>query len=106
VIDASGRVVGIVEASALRVATSEAAMLDALTLAADLMQPATTVDSTDSLRTVAELFVSTGQKQLPILGADGKIQAFIDESTVTRAYLSLLTEGSPSVNSPPLRPKA
>ena len=88
VVDSSGKVVGIVVSSAIAFATTEAAIAQ-LTLAADLMQPVPLVRATDNLRTVAELFVSSGLRQLPVLDESGAIAAVIEESDVTRAYLTL-----------------
>jgi chloride channel protein, CIC family len=91
VVSLSGALVGIVSASAIGFVASEAG-LHPLTVAADLMQPATTVVPTDDLRKAAELFLSSGQRQLPVLGPDGRIAGFVDESSLTRAYLSLLAQ--------------
>ncbi|HVX98069.1 MAG TPA: chloride channel protein [Polyangia bacterium] len=90
VVDASGKVLGIVGSSAITFATTETAAAP-LTLAADLMQPAPTVHAGDDLRRVAELFVSSGFRQLHVLDDAGAIEGVIDESDVTRAYLALLS---------------
>jgi CIC family chloride channel protein len=92
VVDPSGKVLGIVGASAIAFASTESAAA-ALTLAADLMQPVPLVRATDDLRKVAELFLSSGLRQLPVLDATGVIEGVIDESDVTRAYLTLVASG-------------
>jgi CIC family chloride channel protein len=98
VVDAAGKVLGIVGASSIGVATPEAAA-DSLTVAADLMQPAPLVRSADDLQKVAELFVSSGLRQLPVLDADGRIEALIDESDVARAYVAqLASQNTPGVS--------
>jgi CBS domain-containing protein len=90
VLTTSGRLLGIVGASAVRFVASEEG-LHPLTIAADLMQPAATVSPSDDLRKVAELFLTSEQRQLAVLGPDGGIVGVIDESSVTRAHLALLT---------------
>jgi CIC family chloride channel protein len=89
VVDAAGKLLGIVGASSIGAAATEA-VADSLKAATDLMQPAPVVRSADDLRKVAELLVSSGLRQLPVLDADGRIEALIDESDVTRAYLAQL----------------
>jgi CIC family chloride channel protein len=89
VVDPSGKVVGIVGSSAIAFAMEETAAAE-LTLAADLMQPVPVVHASDDLRRVAELFLSSGLRQLPVLGADGGIVGVVEESDVTRAYLTLV----------------
>jgi CIC family chloride channel protein len=88
VVDSSGKVIGIVVSSAIAFAAAETTVAP-LTLAADLMQPVPLVRATDNLRKVAELFVSSGLRQLPVLDAHGLIEGIIEESDVTRAYLAL-----------------
>jgi CBS domain-containing protein len=86
---------GIVDAVAMRFVASQSE-LRALTVAADLMLPATTVVPSDDLRKAAELFVGSEQRQLPVLGPDGRVVGFIDETSVTRAYLSLPVSRAPA----------
>ncbi len=90
VLTTSGTLLGIVGASAVRFVASEEG-LHPLTVAADLMQPAATVAPSDDLRKVAELFVTSEQRQLAVLGPDGRIVGVINEASVTRAHLGLLT---------------
>jgi chloride channel protein, CIC family len=90
VIDASGKVLGVVGSSAIAFAIAETAAAP-LTLAADLMQPVPVVRATDDLRKVAELFLSSGLRQLPVLDARGALEGVIEESDVTRAYLAIAT---------------
>ena len=46
----------------------------------------------DDLRKAGELLLGSGLHQLPVLTADGKVAGFIDESHVTRAYLTSTDE--------------
>ena len=89
VVDPAGKLLGIVGASAIGFAVADAAAAPP-TVAADLMQPVPAVRGGDDLRKVAELFVSSGLRQLPVLDGDGRIEAVIDESDVARAYLKLV----------------
>ena len=62
--------------------------------ATDVMQPPAALDPDDDLRKAAELILNSGFRQLPVIGADQKIAGFLEESEVTRAYLSLSTRRS------------
>jgi CIC family chloride channel protein len=57
--------------------------------AVDLSQPPVTLALEDDLRKAAELILNSGFRQLPVIGADGEIAGFIEESQVTRVYLNL-----------------
>jgi CIC family chloride channel protein len=91
ILDGAGVVVGAVGASAISFAGRDEG-LHSLTVAADLMQPTAAVAAEDNLRTAAELFLKSEQRQLPILDTERKLVGFLDESAVTRAYLSLLAQ--------------
>lgn len=95
VVDGAGVLAGIVSSSAIGFAVSEAG-LQPLLVAADLMQPATRITPSDDLRRVAELFLSSDQRQLPVVGPDGSVVGFVDEASVSRAYLSLLARSAPA----------
>jgi CIC family chloride channel protein len=95
VLSSAGALLGIVDAVAMRFVASQTE-LRALTVAADLMVPATAVVPSDDLRKAAELFVGSEQRQLPVLGPDGRVVGFIDETSVTRAYLSLPVSRAPA----------
>ena len=99
VLTAFGTLLGIVSASAIRFVASETD-LHSLAVAADLMQPAVTVTPSDHLRKVAELFLTSDQRQLAALGPDGRIVGFVEESSVMRAHLGLLTEPSGKPRTP------
>ena len=63
-----------------------------LAVAADVMQPEAKVAVTDHLGTAMELTQSTGLRQVPVAGTDGRLIGVLDESDVTRAYLETAQE--------------
>jgi CIC family chloride channel protein len=93
VVGPTGKLLGVVESSAIAFAADDPADAPS-TRASDLMQPAPMVRATDDLRRVAELFLSSGLRQLHIVDADGGVEGVIDESEVTRAYLASLASPS------------
>ena len=86
VLDDQARVVGLVTASALRVASLEFAVT-AWTLAADLMEPVVSVRAEDDLRTASERMLESGLRELPVLDDDGRLRGFLDESEIAEVYL-------------------
>jgi chloride channel protein, CIC family len=89
VVDQAGTVLGAVSATSIGALVPESGM-QMLAVAADIMQPEAKVAISDHLGTVMELTQSTGLRQLPVVGQDGRLAGFLDESDVTRAYLELL----------------
>ncbi|HXU64742.1 MAG TPA: chloride channel protein [Polyangia bacterium] len=89
VVEASGRVVGVVSAPSIRALMTDAGM-QLLAVAADIMQTDAKVRASDLLGAVIELTHSTGLRQLPVVGEDGRLLGMVDESNVTRAYMTLL----------------
>jgi Mg/Co/Ni transporter MgtE len=93
VVDPTGKLLGVVESSAIAFAADTPAD-EPSALASDLMQPAPIVRATDDLRKVAELFLSSGLPQLHIVDANGGIEGVIDESDITRTYLTRVAGAS------------
>jgi len=89
VVDATGRVVGVVSAPSIRALMTDAGM-QLLAVAADIMQTDAQVSASDQLGKVMELTHSTGLRQLPVVDENGRLLGMVDESNVTRAYLTLL----------------
>jgi CIC family chloride channel protein len=89
VLDQDGVVLGAVSAASIGALASESGM-EMLAVAADVMQPEAKVATSDHLGTAMELTQSTGLRQIPVVGGDGRLAGFLDESDVTRAYLELL----------------
>jgi CIC family chloride channel protein len=91
IVDPDGKLLGIVSAASIGLIAPQDGV-QALAVASDLMQPPTVLDLGDDLRKAGELILSSGLHQLPVLTKDGKLAGFIDESSVTRAYMSSITE--------------
>jgi len=88
VVDPAGKLVGLVSAASVGLLSPDNTV-HAEATAADLMQPADSLSPDDDLRTAAEQILKSGFRQLPVVGNDGSIAGFLEESEVTRAYLSL-----------------
>jgi CIC family chloride channel protein len=84
------RAVGIISADAV-LALRTNPELHALTIAADLMQPMVGLHQDADLQQAAELMVSSGLKELPVLDAAGVLVGFVDEGAVARAYVQAMT---------------
>lgn len=93
VIDPNGQLVGLVSAASVGLLSPDNPV-HAEASATDVMQPPAALDPDDDLRKAAELILNSGFRQLPVIGADQKIVGFLEESEVTRAYLSLSTRRS------------
>jgi CIC family chloride channel protein len=86
VLDDEQRVVGLVNASLLRVVSLEFADTD-WTLAADLMQPVVSVRVDDDLRAATERMLQHGLRELPVLDDHQRLRGFLDESEIAEVYL-------------------
>jgi CIC family chloride channel protein len=89
VVDAGEIVIGVVSGASI----GTIALLDggrAPIVASDLMQPLIRLRERDDLRTAAEHVLESGLHQLPVIGPEGKLVGLLDESAITRAYLSPL----------------
>jgi CIC family chloride channel protein len=85
VLDASGKLVGIVLSDILR---TIAANPDAneLTIAHDLMVPPVVVLDTADLQRALEVILEHGLREILVTDAEGKIIGFLDEAEITRVY--------------------
>ena len=86
VVDASGRMVGIITDEDLELLRSEPD-IDLLVNAADVMRPPVSVTTDDDLHTALEMMLANGLGRLPVLGAEGKLRGFVDEGAIAKAYL-------------------
>lgn len=86
VLDASGKMIGIIKSEDLDVLDSEPG-LDLLVNAADMMCPPVSVKVTDDLHTALEAMLANSVGRLPVIDDDGKIEGFVDESAIAKAYL-------------------
>ena len=85
------RIVGMITTEGLRIlaGTHE---LEAVTIAADVMQPATTAHAGDDARTATQSLLKSGLPEIPIIDDDGKIVGFLGETEVAQAYLRATTK--------------
>jgi CIC family chloride channel protein len=86
VVDAAGKLVGIVTAEEIEMLQDEPE-LELLVNAADLMRPPVAVKPTDDLHTALELMLANGIRRIPVVDDAGKVQGFVDEAAIARAYL-------------------
>jgi CIC family chloride channel protein len=103
VLDAEGRMLGMVNAETLRILAGEPLLLS-MTLAVDAMQPAAVVRADDNLRTAAKVMVENLLREVPVADAQGRIVGFVDEAEVGKAYLEMTAriEGAATSTPAPL----
>ena len=87
VLDEAGTIVGMITAEALRIVASERE-LEAMTVAADAMQPPVTLHLDDDLRAAVEALVRHSLREIPVLDAAGRIAGLLDEGDVGKSYLA------------------
>jgi len=86
VIDASGQMVGVVTTEEIEMLREEPD-LGLLVNAADVMRPPIAVKAGDDLHTALEMMLANGVRRLPVLDPGGRIEGFVDEAGIARAYL-------------------
>ena len=86
VLDEHGRLLGIVPSEVARaLATPEGQ--EASVIASDAMQRPVVVRATDDLRTASKLLLESHLRELLVVDEVGRIEGFLDEADVARAYL-------------------
>ena len=91
VVDSNEHTLGVVSAASIGLMAPRDG-IQAPVVASDLLQPPVTLRLDDDLRKAGELLLGSGLHQLPVVTADGKVAGFIDESHLTRAYLTSAAE--------------
>ena len=86
VVDANGKVLGVVTTDELGILASAPELLP-LVNAADLMRPAACARPEDDLRAALEAMIAAGTRQLPVVDADGRCVGMLEEGDIVRAYL-------------------
>ncbi|MEO7328370.1 MAG: chloride channel protein [Minicystis sp.] len=86
IVDASGVMVGVVTREDIELLRSEPD-LGMVVNAADIMRPPISVTADDDLHTVLEAMLSNGVGRLPIVDREGRIEGFVDEAAIAKAYL-------------------
>jgi len=97
VIDGDRGMVGIIDASIVR-ALSADPDLSRVSIAADIMQPAVSVNVSTSLHKALDAMVERGLREIPVTDDDARIVGFLDEADITLAYLRA-TEAEPPPSS-------
>ncbi len=90
VVDADGRLAGVVSGDVLRAAVKEETPL-ALVIAADVMGAPAHVTRQDDLHTALERVLDSGLHGLPVL-EDGVVIGLLEEAHITRAYHEYLAQ--------------
>jgi CIC family chloride channel protein len=86
VLNAAEKMVGLITTDELALLEAEPS-LSMLITASDIMRPPASVSITDNLLTALDLMRAERLPELPVLGLDGRIVGFIDETTIANAYL-------------------
>lgn len=86
VLDATDKMVGMVNADALRIMASDPDLVS-LAVAADAMQSPVALAVGDPVRRAFEVLLDNELREVPVLDPEGKIVGFVDEADVGRAYL-------------------
>jgi CIC family chloride channel protein len=85
------RIVGMITTEGLRILAG-ARELEAVTIAADVMQPVTTARTEDDARTATQALLKSGLPEIPIIDEAGKIVGFLGETEIAQAYLRATTK--------------
>ncbi len=86
IVDAGGKMVGIVTSEEIDMLQQEPD-IELLVNAADIMRPPVNVTAEDDLHTALERMLANGIRRLPVVDVAGKIEGFVDEATIAKAYL-------------------
>jgi CIC family chloride channel protein len=97
VVNAAGRVVGLITSEDLAVLEADPA-LSLLVTASDIMRPVASVAVDDTLLTALDTMRAERLPELPVLDAAGRILGFIDETTIASAYLQQTHPSSSPLN--------
>jgi CIC family chloride channel protein len=103
VIDAAGRLLGIITLADLTALAGEADRAH-LVCAADLMRPPISLCSTDSLSAALDRMVREGVRELPLVDAELHVVGMIDEAAIAHVYMQVRAarriEAAPSQDMP------
>jgi CIC family chloride channel protein len=85
VIDAEGKLLGVISASVLRALSSDPILLD-IALAVDLMSAPAAVDCEEDAHTALERLLAHGTRELCVTDASGRILGLLDEAEIQAIY--------------------
>jgi len=86
VLDHDERLIGLVKVSSLRILAADGSHAF-WTLAADLLDPPTSVKLDDDLRFATELMLAQEIREVPIVSDDNRVLGMLDESEIAQVYL-------------------
>jgi CIC family chloride channel protein len=88
VVDAAGKIVGIITPDEIAILASEPDLLS-LVNAADMMRPVVTVDLEDDLGFALQTMITHGLSEVPITDKSGRCVGFVSEADIAKAYLRI-----------------
>ena len=94
VVDPARQLLGIIDASALKVLALELRDLP-WAVASDVMRAPVSVRPGDELRTAAEVLLRHRLREVPVVDDAGRVVGFLDEARVAEAYLSAAASQAP-----------
>jgi CIC family chloride channel protein len=86
VLAGDGKIAGLITSESLRILAG-ARELEAVTIAADVMQPAVTARVDEDARSATQALLASGATEIPVVDDGGHIAGFLGETEVAHAYL-------------------
>jgi CIC family chloride channel protein len=93
------RLVGIIRIEDVASLKEDAAMLEGVVNASDLMHPPISVRRDEDLKTAVEVMMANDLRELPVVDEELRVVGFVDESAIARAYM-LARKGSKAAVTP------
>lgn len=87
VLDPDARLIGMITLEDLTLLAGEPQLQSGLVNAADLMRPPIALGERDTLRAAYDLMVSSGLRELPIVDAERRVVALVNEVAIAHIYL-------------------
>jgi CIC family chloride channel protein len=94
VIDGEERLVGMITSEGLRILAG-ARELEAISVAADVMQPPVVTRPDDDARVATQALLASGLPALPVVDEAGKVCGFLEDAEFARAYVRASTSRAP-----------
>jgi CIC family chloride channel protein len=85
VLDSHRQVVGVVTQEEIRILAASPELLP-VTTASDLMRPPVTVRHDEDVSVAMEAMLRCGLRELPVVGADGRLVGVVDDKAIVSAY--------------------
>ena len=101
ILDDGGKIVGVVASRALHVVAAEEGMADWV-VAGDVMQQPVTATLDEPAVDVLSRMVAAGLRQLPVVGGDGTIVGYVDESAIASKLVLEMPSAPESATSTPM----